>query len=67
VEFKRKNGHCKVPQRNKGDASLGRWVNDQRKTHTKNKIRLDRKDMLDKIGFAWKLDGAHIFTPDDKL
>jgi hypothetical protein len=68
VEFKRKNGHCMVPQRNKGDASLGRWVLTQRKVHTKNKLRLDRKTILDEIGFAWKADRTlTFFKPDDKL
>jgi hypothetical protein len=67
VEFKRTNGHCVVPQRNKEHRSLGVWVSTQRTIQKSNKIRLDRKDILDKIGFAWKPDGAHTLKQDDKL
>jgi hypothetical protein len=55
VEFKRKNGHCLVPTRYQEDVSLGTWVNTQRQFRSKNKLRLDRKLLLDELGFAWKL------------
>jgi uncharacterized protein YbgA (DUF1722 family) len=54
AEFKRKNGHCMVPQKNKADKSLGQWVLTQRKCRINNKIRPHRKELLDEIGFAWK-------------
>jgi hypothetical protein len=64
VEFKRKNGHCLVPKRYEQDKSLGAWVSDQRSNHINNKLRLDRKRLLDQIGFTWKdISG---FKPDDK-
>jgi hemerythrin superfamily protein len=63
LEFKRKNGHCRVPLRNKDDKSLGHWVDTQRVYHKKNKLRPDRKRILDEIGFVWKAD--HNFKPDD--
>jgi hypothetical protein len=59
VEFKRKNGHCVVPQRNKDDASLGKWVNKQRSNQMNDTLGLDRKERLDEIGFFWKDDGGH--------
>jgi hypothetical protein len=55
VEFKRKNGNCVVPKRYKEDLVLGMWVSRQRKSHSNNKIRLDRKELLDEIGFVWKV------------
>jgi hypothetical protein len=67
VKFKRTNGHCMVPRRYEQDKSLGEWVSKQRKVHNNNTIRLDRKRILDQIGFAWKADAAHQFKPDDKL
>jgi hypothetical protein len=67
VEFKRKNGHCMVPKSYEQDKSLGNWVDRQRSIHKSNKIQLDRKRILDQIGFAWKADAAHQFKPDDKL
>jgi hypothetical protein len=67
VEYRRKKGHCKVPKRYKDDKSLGTWVRTQRKNHNDDKMRQDRKDLLDEIGFAWKPDGVPNFKPDDKL
>jgi hypothetical protein len=46
------------------DKSLGQWVATQRNHHVNNKLRLDRKGILDEIGFAWK---AHIDNENDKL
>jgi uncharacterized protein YbgA (DUF1722 family) len=57
-EFKRKNGHCLVPTKYPEDKSLGKWVDTQRQLHSKNTIRLDRKGLLDDIGFAWKAGGT---------
>jgi hypothetical protein len=56
VAFKRKNGHCIVPQKYQEDASLGKWVDNQRTAHTNNKMRPDRKKLLDEIDFVWKAD-----------
>jgi hypothetical protein len=70
VEFQRTNGHCMVPFHYEHDKSLGIWVSTQRAFHGNNKIRLDRKTLLDEIGFAWKPDHAHrahAFKPDGKL
>ena len=58
VEFKQKNGHCIVPTEYEQDKALGNWVKTQRFSHSKNKMRLDRKELLDEIGFVWKA------TPD---
>jgi hypothetical protein len=54
VEFKRMNSHCRVPLKYEQDKSLGRWVGTQRNYHNNNQIRHDRKELLDRIGFAWK-------------
>jgi hypothetical protein len=69
VEFKRKNGHCIVPQRYDDDASFGVWVSKQRKLHTNQKIRLDRKELLDTLEFVRKADtlAARRFTTMDDV
>jgi hypothetical protein len=54
VEFKRKMGHCLVPRKYEQDRSLAEWVSTQRSFHINNKIRLDRKELLDEIEFVWK-------------
>jgi hypothetical protein len=58
-----------VPQGYKQDKSLGMWVDTQRVVHTKNKMRQDRKELLDDIGFVWKADGiatTHVSGDDKK-
>jgi hypothetical protein len=55
AEFKRKNGHCLVPSTYQEDMALENWVNAQQRSHSNNKLRLDRKVLLDELGFAWKL------------
>jgi hypothetical protein len=39
----------------------------QRARHANNKLRQDRKMILNEIGFAWKDDGAHTLDQNDKL
>jgi hypothetical protein len=58
AEFKRKNGHCSVPRTYQEDVSLGKWVSNQRQIHVSNALRLDRKELLDELGFAWKRRAA---------
>jgi hypothetical protein len=67
VEFKRKDGDCRVPSKYEHDKYLGQWVAKQRSFHTKNEIRLDRKDLLDAIGFAWKVDTDLAVWKADKI
>jgi hypothetical protein len=68
VEFKRKKGHCMVPQKYEQDKSLlGMWVSRQRVVHKNDKMRPDRKTLLDDLGFAWKDDGALALKSDDLL
>jgi hypothetical protein len=43
-----------VPSKYEQDSSLGIWVRTQRSTNSNNKLRLDRKERLEEIGFAWK-------------
>jgi hypothetical protein len=65
VEFKQKKGHCDVPRRHEQDKILGQWVTTQRTNHINNKLRLDRKRLLDEIGFTWTCESAQ--TTNDKL
>lgn len=64
VDFKKKNGHCLVPNRYKKDHRLGSWVSTQRrqyKAFAEGKINtttlsMDRIQKLESIGFAWSTD-----------
>jgi hypothetical protein len=62
VEFKRKNDHCMVPRSYDQDRSLGQWVRTQRNNNKNNKIRLDRKKLLDELDFVWKFQGPRNIT-----
>ena len=61
VEYKEKNGHCKVPT---GNAGLGKWVSNQRTQYKlftegkKSNITQDRIDKLNGIRFDWVLTGG---------
>jgi hypothetical protein len=67
VEFERTNGHCIVPRRYEQDMALGQWVINQRSSHTNDKIRHDRKELLDEIGFAWNADESRWNQQYEKL
>jgi hypothetical protein len=43
-----------VPSKYEQDKSLGIWVSHQRNYHKQNKLRLDRQELLDELGFDWK-------------
>jgi hypothetical protein len=52
VEYKGKNGHCDVPQRNNG--SLGSWIMYQRLLFRSKKLKADRYEKLVGIGFVFE-------------
>jgi len=54
-EFKRREGHCRVPQSHvEGKYRLGQWVNMQRRN--KKRMSAERMARLNKIGFLWRAD-----------
>jgi hypothetical protein len=58
VYFQRKNGHCTVPQGYEQDKALANWVDMWRTCHKQSKLRQDRKEILDELGFVWSVDSA---------
>jgi hypothetical protein len=58
-QFKKREGHCSVPQAHKeGEANLGTWVNAQRQLKTKEKLDPDRKRRLEEIGLEWVISAT---------
>ncbi len=53
LEFKRANGHCRVPYNGPGDQELSHWVVLQRYTHKKGRLPEDRVERLNRVGFDW--------------
>lgn len=53
-EFCKKTGHCRVPLIYPENQALGDWVNNQRIAMSEGRMRPDRKELLDEIGFCWK-------------
>ena len=51
-EFWIQNGNANPP---KSHPSLGRWVGTQRNQYVKNKMDNNRVELLEKIGFIWKV------------
>ena len=51
--YKKEHGDCLVPRCFESDPQLGQWVQRQRKVHASGKLRQDREEKLNSIGFAW--------------
>ncbi len=58
VEYRNLHGDCDVPNNCKGNPQLGNWVNFQRQCKKKNKLKSERIDLLESIGFKWTVDSA---------
>jgi hypothetical protein len=58
VDFRQEYGHVMVPQSRKrcDYQELGQWVSTQRTTFLEGLMPEDRKELLDKIGFVWRID-----------
>jgi Helicase associated domain len=55
LNFKRREGHCRVPQSHvEGQYRLGRWVSTQRAE--RKTMSAERTARLDKIGFVWRTE-----------
>jgi hypothetical protein len=53
-QFKKREGHCKVPRLHiEDEATLGTWVSNQRQLKTKEKLDPDKQKRLEEIGFNW--------------
>lgn len=61
LEYKEKNGNCKVPQHYKENKALGKWVAKQREQfkllkHGKHSfLTEDRLEKLNAVGFVWQV------------
>ncbi len=52
-KFKAKHGHCEVGIEDGEDDNLLGWVEFQRSALSQGKLKTERKDLLDAIGFNW--------------
>ena len=55
VLFKKRNGHCLVPQNYKTGASLGVWVAVQRRGMLKGFLTEEQEKLLNELGFEWSV------------
>jgi len=53
LAYKKEHENTKVPQNYKQDPPLGIWVTTQRKNYKNNSIPVERKRLLNYVGFAW--------------
>jgi hypothetical protein len=67
------NGNCNVPQHNKNNPKLGKWVNRQRahykglKNGKGKKIKPERIIRLERFGFIWNTKETPPASWDDNL
>ena len=55
IEFKQLHGHCNVPQKGGKDKRLGKWVNTQRTHFKQGKLKPERVQQLEAVGFVWNV------------
>lgn len=55
VEYKKREGHCNVPDRSAADSKLGQWVVEQRQNKKNGTLAKERIKRLEGIGFAWSV------------
>eukprot|EP00957_Ditylum_brightwellii_P209868 15363612-Ditylum_brightwellii.AAC.1 len=64
-KYKEINGHCSVPARCSSNRRLANWVLKQRQQYGQLKgggssmMTAERVDMLNSLGFTWKLRGGN--------
>jgi hypothetical protein len=58
VNFSKEHGHCIVPIHYAKDKALGLWVHQQRTYNRQNRLREDRKKLLDELKFVWRVEFA---------
>jgi len=72
-EYRIMNGNCNVPQHNKNNPKLGKWVNRQRahykglKNGKGKKIKPERIIRLERFGFIWNTKETPPASWDDNL
>lgn len=59
VDYKKKNGDTNVPARYSQNTALGYWVRRQRLVYAEGKIDPARKELLNLIGFRFRLIDIH--------
>lgn len=55
--FHARHGHTEVPRFGE-DRALGQWVNNQRSLHARGKLRPERAERLEALGFAYSARGS---------
>ena len=53
--FKEEHGHCNVPQKSKDVPGLGEWVLHLRREYRVKKLKQERIDTLEAMGFQWRM------------
>lgn len=54
--FYAQHGHFHIPNQYDPDPSLGIWVSNQRSIHNRGQLAPRRKQLLDDIGFVWRVE-----------
>ncbi len=52
--FRRRSGHCRVPERWSENPALAHWVRAQRALEAQGTLRPERRRKLDALGFTWR-------------
>jgi hypothetical protein len=59
--FKARYGHCRVPHQWSDNPPLAAWVSIQRREYKNNKLKPERIQQLEELGFTWKIEPRKYF------
>ena len=66
--FAQEHGHAEVPKGYAGEPGLWGWVANQREARNGGRLRADRRERLERIGFAWRDTGrSHAQRWEDRF
>ncbi len=55
-KFRKRFGHCQVPQNWPENPSLANWTCSQRSRHRHGEMSTEQRERLEKLGFAWEVN-----------
>jgi len=66
VEFRKRFGHCHVPNKWKEDIAFGHWVHAQRAFKSRGALSPERIERLEAAGFEWHGPHSRSYLYDDR-
>ena len=60
AQFMERHGHCNIPRDWPENPTLAKWAWRHRAENYRGRLRPDRKERLEQLGFAWRVENEHL-------